>query len=64
MKEKQVGEYKVYMGKNTLYIVGEGICKFVHNGTSITPRDALYIPHIRRNFVSISVVDERRYEVG
>lgn len=45
-------------------IVGEGICKFVHNGTTITPRDALYIPHIGRNFVSVSVVDERRYEVG
>jgi hypothetical protein len=63
-KDKAVGEHKVYMGNNTYSdVLGEGKCKISVNGSVIVLYDVLYVPSIRRNLISVPVLDSKGYGI-
>jgi hypothetical protein len=63
-KEKVVGEHKVYMGNNTYSnVLGEGKCKISIKGSVIVLRDVLYVPSIRRNLISVSILDNKGHMI-
>uniref|UniRef100_A0A2N9IS84 Retrovirus-related Pol polyprotein from transposon TNT 1-94-like beta-barrel domain-containing protein n=1 Tax=Fagus sylvatica TaxID=28930 RepID=A0A2N9IS84_FAGSY len=63
-KEKQLGEHRVYMGNNTYSdVLGEGKCKFSIGDSVIVLNNVLYVPSVRRNLISIPVLDEKGFEV-
>ena len=63
-KEKAVGEHKVYMGNNTYSdVLGEGKCKIYVKGSVIVLHDVLYVPSIRRNLISILILDNKGYKI-
>uniref|UniRef100_A0A2N9G0N8 CCHC-type domain-containing protein n=1 Tax=Fagus sylvatica TaxID=28930 RepID=A0A2N9G0N8_FAGSY len=64
LKEKQLGEHKVYMGNNTYGdVLGEGKCKFSIGDSVIVLNNVLYVPSVRRNLISVPVLDEKGFEV-
>ena len=64
LEDKQTGEHKVYMGNNTYCdVLGQGTCKFKVNGSVILLSDVLYVPTVRRNLVSLFVLDQKGYTV-
>ena len=63
-KEKAVGEHKVYMGNNTYSnVLGERKCKISVNGLVIVLHDVLYVPSIRRNLISVPILDNKGYGI-
>ena len=59
-KEKPASEHKVYMVNNTYSdILGEGKCKFSVNGSIIVVYNVLYVPSIRRNLISVPILDDK-----
>ncbi|XP_028097311.1 uncharacterized protein LOC114297141 [Camellia sinensis] len=67
--EKKVGEHKIYMGNNSYSdVLGIGNCQFSINETSIVLHDVLhnvlYVPSIRRNLISISVLTQKGFEIN
>jgi hypothetical protein len=64
LKEKQLDEHKVYMGNNTYSdVLGEGKCKFSIGDSVIVLNNVLYVPSVRRNLISVPVLDEKGFEV-
>uniref|UniRef100_A0A2N9EP82 Integrase catalytic domain-containing protein n=1 Tax=Fagus sylvatica TaxID=28930 RepID=A0A2N9EP82_FAGSY len=64
LKEKQLGEHRVYMGNNTYSdVLGEGRCKFSIGDSVIVLNNVLYVPSVRRNLISVPVLDEKSFEV-
>uniref|UniRef100_A0A2N9FK26 CCHC-type domain-containing protein n=1 Tax=Fagus sylvatica TaxID=28930 RepID=A0A2N9FK26_FAGSY len=64
LKEKQLGEHIVYMGNNTYSdVLGEGRCKFSIGDSVIILNNVLYVPSVRRNLISVPVLDEKGFEV-
>ena len=62
--KEELGEHKVYIGNKTYCdVLGEVNCNFISNGRSIMLLDVLYVPSIRRNLVSVPVLDEKGYKV-
>jgi hypothetical protein len=63
-KEKAIGEHKVYMGNNTYSdVLREGKCKIYVKGSVIILHDVLYVPSIRRNLISIPILDNKEYGI-
>jgi hypothetical protein len=63
-KEKSAGEHKVYTGNNTYSdVLGEGKCKISVNGSIIVLYNVLYVPNIRRNLISVPILDDKGYSV-
>ena len=63
-KEKVVGEHKVYIGNNAYsYVLGEGKCKISIKGSIIVLHDVLYVPSIRRNLISVPILDNKGYRI-
>jgi hypothetical protein len=47
LKEKQLGEHRVYMGNNTYSdVLGEGRCKFFIGDSFIVLNNVLYVPSV------------------
>uniref|UniRef100_A0A2N9GRF0 CCHC-type domain-containing protein n=1 Tax=Fagus sylvatica TaxID=28930 RepID=A0A2N9GRF0_FAGSY len=64
LKEKQLREHRVYMGNNTYSdVLGEGRCKFSIGDSVIVLNNVLYVPSVRRNLISVPVLDEKGFEV-
>uniref|UniRef100_A0A2N9FQW6 CCHC-type domain-containing protein n=1 Tax=Fagus sylvatica TaxID=28930 RepID=A0A2N9FQW6_FAGSY len=64
LKEKQLGEHRVYMGNNTYSnVLGERRCKFSIGDSVIVLNNVLYVPSIRRNLIFVLVLDEKGFEV-
>ena len=64
LKEKAVREHKVYMGNNTYSdVLGKGKCKIFVKRSIIVLHNVLYIPNIRRNLISISILDGKGYGI-
>ena len=64
LKEKQLGEHREYMGNNTYSdVLGEGKCKFSIGDSVIVLNNVLYVPSVRRNLTSVSVLDKKGFEV-
>uniref|UniRef100_A0A2N9F2S2 CCHC-type domain-containing protein n=1 Tax=Fagus sylvatica TaxID=28930 RepID=A0A2N9F2S2_FAGSY len=64
LKEKQLGEHRVYMGNNTYSdVLGEGRCKFFIGDSVIVLNNVLYVLSVRRNLISVPVLDEKGFEV-
>jgi hypothetical protein len=54
----------VYMANNTYsYVLGEGKCKIFVNGLVIVLYDFLYVPSIRKNLISVSVLYNKVYMI-
>ena len=63
-KEKAVGDHKVYMGNNTYSdVLGEGKCKISIKDSVIVLHDVLYVPSIRRNLISVLILDNKGYKI-
>ena len=61
LKEKKLGEQKVYMGNNTYSdVLGEGNCRLSINGIIVILSNVLYLPDVRRNLISVSILDKKR----
>jgi hypothetical protein len=64
LKEKQLGEHRVYMGNNTYSdVLGEGRCKFSIGDSVIVLNNVLYVPSVRRNLIYIPMLDEKGFEI-
>ena len=64
LKEKKLGEQKVHMGNNTYSdVFGEGNCRLSINGIVVILSNVLYIPNVRRNLISVFVLDKKGYEI-
>ena len=64
LKEKQLGEHKLYMGNHTYSdVLGEGRCKFSIGDSVIVLNNMLYVPSVRRNLIYIPMLDEKGFEV-
>uniref|UniRef100_A0A2N9J933 Uncharacterized protein n=1 Tax=Fagus sylvatica TaxID=28930 RepID=A0A2N9J933_FAGSY len=64
LKEKKLGEHRVYMRNNTYNdVLGEGRCKSSIGDSVIVLNNVLYVPTVRRNLISVSVLDEKGFEV-
>lgn len=62
--KKQTGEHRVYMGNNIYYdVLGQYTCKFKIHGSIILLSNVLYVPCIRKNLVSVLVLDQKGYIV-
>jgi hypothetical protein len=62
--EKQLGEHRVYMGNNTYSdVFGVGRCKFSNGDSIIVLNNVLYVPSVRKNLISVLVLDEKGFEV-
>ena len=58
-KEKSAGEHKVYTGNNTYNdVLGECKCKISVNKSIIVLYNVMYVPNIRRNLISIPILDD------
>ena len=58
LKEKKIGEYKVYMRNNTYSdVLGERNCKLFINGIIVNLSNVLYAPDIRRSLIYVFVLD-------
>jgi hypothetical protein len=63
-KEKAVREHQVYMGNNTYSdVLGEGKCKISIKGSVIVLHDVLFVPSIRRNLISVPILDSKGYGI-
>jgi hypothetical protein len=63
-KEKAVGDHKVYMGNNTYSdVLGEGKCKISIKGLVIVLHDVLYVPSIRKNLISVPILDNKGHGI-
>jgi hypothetical protein len=52
------------MGNNTYSdVLGEGKCKISVNGSIIVLYNVLYVPNIRRNLISVPILDDKGYSV-
>ena len=61
LKEKKLGEQKVFMGNNTYSdVLGEGNCRLSINGIIVILSNALYVPDVCRNLISVSILDKKR----
>ena len=61
LKEKKLGEQKVYMRNNTYSdVLGEGNCRLSINGIAVILNNVLYVPDVRRNLISVSILDKKR----
>jgi hypothetical protein len=64
LKEKQLGEHRVYMRNNTYNdVLGEDRCKSSIGDSVIVLNNVLYMPTVRRNLISVLVLDEKGFEV-
>ena len=64
LKEKQLGEHRVYMGNNTYSdVLGKGRCEFFIGDSVIMLNNVLYVHSVRRNLISIPVLDEIFFEI-
>ena len=64
LKEKQLGEHRVYMRNNTYSdVLGEGTCKFSIGDSVIVLNNVLYLSSVHRNLISVPVLDEKGFEV-
>ena len=60
LKEKQLGEHRVYIGNNTNSdVLGEGKCKFSIGDSVIVLNNVLYVPSVCRNLISVPVLDKK-----
>ncbi|KAK0606530.1 hypothetical protein LWI29_000218 [Acer saccharum] len=63
-KDKALGEHRLYMGNNTYVdVLGEGDCKIISKTSTIILKNVLYAPSIRRNLVSVSVLEKKGFEI-
>jgi hypothetical protein len=63
-KEKSASEHKVYMGNNTYSdVLGESKCKIFVNGSIIVLYNVLYVSSIRRNLISVPILDDKGYSI-
>jgi hypothetical protein len=52
------------MGNNTYSdVLGDGKCKISIKGSVIFLHDVLYVPSIRRNLISVHILDNKRYVI-
>lgn len=64
INEKAQGEHRLYMGNNTyIDVLGEGDCKLSCNGTNVILKNVLYAPTIRRNLISVAMLEKKGFEV-
>ena len=64
LKEKKIGEYKVYMRNDTYSdVLGERNCKLSINGIVVNLSNVLYVPSVCRNLIFVSVLDKKGYEI-
>jgi hypothetical protein len=64
LKEKQLGEHRVYMGNNTYNdVLGEGRCKFPISDSVIVLNNVLYVPSVCRNLIFVPMLEEKGFEV-
>uniref|UniRef100_A0A2N9F1W8 CCHC-type domain-containing protein n=1 Tax=Fagus sylvatica TaxID=28930 RepID=A0A2N9F1W8_FAGSY len=64
LREKQLGEHRVYMGNNTYSdVLGEGRFKFSIGDFVIVLNNVLYVPSVCRNLIIVPVLDEKGFEV-
>ena len=64
LKEKKLGEQKVYMGNNTYSdVLGEGNYRLSINGIVVILSNVLYVLSVRRNLIFVSVLDKKGYEI-
>jgi hypothetical protein len=64
LKEKQLGEHRVYMGNNTYNdVLGESRCKFSIGDSVIVLNNVLYVPSVCRNLIFVPMLDEKGFEV-
>jgi hypothetical protein len=63
-KEKPTSEQKIYIGNNTYSdVLREGKCKFSVNESIIVLYNVLYVPSIRRNLISVLILDGKGYSI-
>ena len=49
------------MGNNTYSdVLGEGNCRLSINGIIVILSNVLYVPDVRRNLISVSILDKKR----
>ena len=48
--------------RNNTYsdVLGEGNCRLSINGIIVILSSVLYVPNVRRNLISVSIIDKKR----
>lgn len=65
LKEKKIGEYKVYMRNNTYSdVLDKRTCKLFINGIVVNLSYLLYASDIRRSLIYVFVLDKKGYQIN